>query len=115
MYTLASLMTYATSSLVANLVEQSVGLAPRQAASLCDQYSYYAANGYKFNNNNWGKGSATSGGQCITVDSTSNYGVKWSTMWAWQGRQDNVTRLTSSSPRGSYLIGKIKSMPTNLQ
>ena len=31
--------------------------------TLCGQYEQTSANGYQFNNNNWGKGSASSGSQ----------------------------------------------------
>ncbi|KAJ4370134.1 hypothetical protein N0V86_008870 [Didymella sp. IMI 355093] len=110
-YTLASLVALAVSSPVA------VDLAPRQAASLCGQYSYYAANGYEFNNNNWGKGAASSGSQCTTVKSTSGSGVSWSTTWNWQGGQDNVksyANVGKQFARG-LKMNNIKSMPTSIQ
>lgn len=116
-YTLASLLALAATSPVTNPTTQSSGLAPRQAASLCGQYSYYAANGYEFNNNNWGKGSASSGSQCTTVESTSSAGVKWSTTWNWQGGQDNVKSYANVGKQFAkgLIVGNIKSMPTSIQ
>lgn len=114
---LASFLALAAASPVAVSPDQSPNLAARQAAQLCGQYQYYAANGYEFNNNNWGKGSASSGSQCTTVDSTSSSGVRWSTTWNWQGGQDNVksyANVGKQFARGLNMA-KIKSMPTNIQ
>ncbi|CAI6290008.1 unnamed protein product [Periconia digitata] len=88
----------------------------RQAATLCDQYAYYAANGYEFNNNNWGKGSASSGSQCTTVQSTSQSGVSWSTSWTWQGGQDNVKSYANAGKQFSkgLKISNIRSMTTSI-
>lgn len=116
-YALASFVALAVSSPVASPIGESGDLAPRQAASLCGQYSYFAANGYEFNNNNWGKGSASSGSQCTTVQSTSGSGVSWSTTWNWQGGQDNVksyANVGKQFARG-LKMNSIKSMPTNIQ
>lgn len=116
-YALATLLAFAAASPIADAIVQSAALAPRQAASLCSQYSYYAANGYEFNNNNWGKGSATSGSQCTTVESTSGSGVRWSTTWKWQGGQDNVKSYANVGKQFAkgLIVGKVKSMPTNIQ
>ncbi|KAL6711254.1 hypothetical protein ACN47E_005785 [Coniothyrium glycines] len=67
----------------------------RQAASLCDQYGYYAANGYD----------------------TSGSGVRWSTTWDWQGGQDNVKSYANAGKQFAkgIRISGIKSMPTNIQ
>ncbi|KAF3048462.1 hypothetical protein E8E11_007376 [Didymella keratinophila] len=96
-FTLASFAALAVSSPVA--ADPIVDLAPRQAATLCDHYGYYAANGYEFNNNNnnWGKGSASSASQCTTVRSTSSSGVSWSTTWNLVGGQDNVKSYANAS------------------
>lgn len=111
--TLAGLLAIATSSPVAAPVTP----VRRQAASLCDQYGYYAANGYEFNNNNWGKGAASSGSQCTTVQSTSGSGVSWSTSWTWQGGQDNVKSYANAGKQFAkgLKISNIKSLPTSIQ
>lgn len=116
-YTLASVLALVASSPVASPIGRSADLVPRQAASLCGQYSYYAANGYEFNNNNWGKGSASSGSQCTTVESTSDSAIKWSTTWNWHGGQDNVKSYANVGKlfaRG-LKMNNIKSMPTSIQ
>ncbi|KAK7184089.1 endoglucanase a precursor [Paraphaeosphaeria sporulosa] len=111
--TLAGLLTVAAASPVAAPVTP----VRRQAATLCDQYGYYAANGYEFNNNNWGKGAASSGSQCTTVQSTSSSGVSWSTNWNWQGGQNNVKSYANAGKQFAkgLVIANIKSMPTNIQ
>jgi xyloglucan-specific endo-beta-1,4-glucanase len=110
------LLALATASPVATPIEQSVTPVRRQAASLCSQYAYYAANGYEFNNNNWGKGAASSGSQCTTVQSTSGSGVSWSTSWTWAGGQNNVKSFANVGKQFArgLNMGKIKSMPTSI-
>lgn len=115
--TLAAVVALAVGSPITSPSEGPADLAPRQAASLCGQFSYYAANGYEFNNNNWGEGAASSGSQCTTVQSTSDSGVSWSTAWNWQGGQNNVKSYAyvgKQFPRG-LKINDIKSMPTSIQ
>ena len=102
---------------VTSPIDKSAALAPRQATSLCNQYSYYAANGYESNNNNWGEGSTSSGSQCTTVKSISNSGVKSSMTWNWQGGQDNVKSYANVSKQCFRVLiaGKIKSLRTSIQ
>jgi xyloglucan-specific endo-beta-1,4-glucanase len=114
---LVGIVSLAAANPIGSPVSQSVTPVRRQAASLCSQYAYYAANGYEFNNNNWGKGSASSGSQCTTVQSTSGSGVSWSTSWTWQGGQDNVksyANVGKQFARG-IKVKNVKSMPTNIQ
>lgn len=58
-------------TLFASLV--TLGMAQKQ---LCDQYGYYASDGYYFNNNRWGQGSGQ-GDQCLLVFNTQGGGVSW--------------------------------------
>jgi len=114
---LAGIFTFATATPVGTPLSHPSTPVRRQAASLCSQYAYYAANGYEFNNNNWGKGAASSGNQCTTVQSTSGSGVSWSTSWTWQGGQDNVksyANVGKQFARG-IKVAAVKSMPTNIQ
>ena len=67
-----------------------VSTALAQTVTLCDQYAYYQTNGYEFNNNLWGKGSASSGSQCTYVDGYTGNGVKWRSDWQWAGGDNNV-------------------------
>jgi xyloglucan-specific endo-beta-1,4-glucanase len=115
-YALTGLLAIVAASPVATPSEKSVTPVRRQAASLCSQYAYYAANGYEFNNNNWGKGAASSGSQCTTVQSTSGSGVSWSTNWQWQGGQDNVksyANVGKQFARG-IKVNNIKSLQTSI-
>jgi xyloglucan-specific endo-beta-1,4-glucanase len=114
---LTGLLAFAVASPVATPVENSVTPVRRQAASLCSQYAYYAANGYEFNNNNWGKGSASSGSQCTTVKSTSGSGVSWSTQWNWQGGNDNVKSYANVGKQFAkgLKVSNIKSLQTSIQ
>lgn len=101
----------------ANPVTAPVTPVRRQAATLCDQYGYYAANGYEFNNNNWGKADATSGNQCTTVKGTSDSGVSWSTNWNWQGGDGYVKSYANVGKQFAtgLVIANIKSMPTSIE
>ncbi|KAI3332669.1 endoglucanase [Ustulina deusta] len=86
------------------------------AQDLCDQYSYYSANGYYFNNNAWGQ-SAGSGSQCTHVDLLLNPGVQWHTTWNWSGGQNNVKSFPYSGRQLSTkkLVSSIGSMPTKAE
>lgn len=104
------------SSLVAAAPTGSYPLHRREVATLCDQFGYWSGNGYEVNNNNWGKGSATSGSQCTYVDSTSSSGVSWHTTWTWEGSPGSVKSYAYSGrqfDRG-HTIASIKSMSTSV-
>lgn len=113
----ASLLAVATATPVGTPVEKAVTPVRRQAASLCSQYAYYAANGYEFNNNLWGKDQASSGSQCTYVDSTSSNGVSWHTTWTWQGGQNNVKSYVNAGKQFArgIKVSNIKSIPANIQ
>lgn len=110
-------VAFSAASSVTSPIDKSAALAPHQAMFLCSQYSYYAANGYESNNNNWGESSAGSGSQCTTVESTSNSGVKLSTTWNWQGGQDNFKSYANAGKQclKVLIVGNIKSLPTSIQ
>jgi xyloglucan-specific endo-beta-1,4-glucanase len=83
-----------------------------QTVTLCDQYAYYQTNGYEFNNNLWGKGSASSGSQCTYVDGYTGNGVKWRSDWQWAGGDNNVKSYVYS---GRQITKKLVSQLSNLQ
>jgi xyloglucan-specific endo-beta-1,4-glucanase len=83
-----------------------------QTVTLCDQYAYYQTNGYEFNNNLWGRGSASSGSQCTYVDGYTGNGVKWRSDWQWAGGDNNVKSYVYS---GRQITKKLVSQLTNLQ
>jgi xyloglucan-specific endo-beta-1,4-glucanase len=91
----------------------AIALPASLAQNLCDQYGYYAANGYYFNNNMWGKDSG-SGSQCTYVTGTSG-GASFRTQWQWSGGDNNVKSYpyagrTLSSKK---LVSQIGSIPTS--
>jgi xyloglucan-specific endo-beta-1,4-glucanase len=82
---------------------------------LCDQYGYYASNGYYFNNNRWGQGSGQ-GDQCLLVFNTAGGGVSWQADWTWSGGQDNVKSYPYSGREFTpKLINSIGSLPSAAQ
>ena len=67
-------------------------LTPAALASiqnLCDQYSYYSANGWYINNNEWNAAAGT-GSQCTYLDSINTGGISWHTDWTWSGGDTSV-------------------------
>lgn len=86
------------------------------STQLCDQYGYYAANGYYFNNNAWGQSSGT-GSQCLTVFNTAGGGVSWQADWTWSGGQNNVKSYPYSGRTFSskQLVSNIGSLSTSAQ
>lgn len=91
-----------------------VALAQQQ--TLCKQYEYFSANGYEFNNNLWGQGSASSGSQCTYVDGLSGSGVKWHTQWTWAGGDNNVKSYVYSGRQFTKkLVSQIYNMQTTAQ
>lgn len=85
-------------------------------ASLCTQYAYYQDNGYEFNNNIWGSGSATSGSQCTYYNGRSGNGVAFNSDWTWRGNDNAVksyvyaNRMFTRRP-----VSNIGSLPTTVR
>ncbi|KAH8693329.1 mixed-linked glucanase [Phaeosphaeriaceae sp. PMI808] len=91
-------------------------LAAAQVKTLCEQYGYYSSSGYELNNNNWGKGSASSGSQCTYVDSVSGSGAKWRTTWTWNGGENNVKSYAYSGRQiTKKLVSKYSDLSTTAQ
>lgn len=90
-----------------------LALAPLTLAqqTLCEQYGAYTSNGYELNNNNWGKGSATSGSGCTYVEDASTSGVKWHSTWTWAGGENNVKAYPYS---GKQITKKLVSQYNDL-
>jgi xyloglucan-specific endo-beta-1,4-glucanase len=93
-----------------------VALSPLALAqSLCDQYAYYAADGYEFNNNEWGEADGTGSG-CLNIDSLSTSGTAFHIDWSWSGDDSQVKAypwvgVEIDSPP---LLSSISSMPTSV-
>ncbi|KAI1817999.1 endoglucanase [Poronia punctata] len=86
------------------------------AQDLCDQYGYFAQDGYYVNNNAWGQGSGQ-GSQCTHVDKMLNPGVQWHTEWSWSGGDNNVKSYPYSGRTldQKKLVSQINSMPTKVE
>jgi xyloglucan-specific endo-beta-1,4-glucanase len=100
----------------ASPLSTSTSLLPRQQATLCEQYGYWSGNGYEINNNNWGRGSASSGSQCTYVDGSSGSGVRWHTTWQWQGGENNVKSYANSGKQFArgLKISSLSNMQTSV-
>ena len=82
---------------------------------LCDQYSYWASNGYYFNNNEWNE-AAGSGSNCIDVTECYTTGNIFNVQWSWSGGDDSVKAYPSTglTIATGQLIDSIGSMPTEV-
>ena len=94
----------------------STELVARQQKTMCGQYDYWSGNGYEANNNLWGKGSASSGQQCMYIDGSSGNSVAWHTTWNWDGGKDNVKSYvyTGKQVAKGKKISSISSMQTSV-
>jgi xyloglucan-specific endo-beta-1,4-glucanase len=81
--------------------------------SLCNQFAYYAQDGWYFNNNEWGA-SAGTGTQCTYIDSINSGGVSWHTDWDWTGGSGSVKSYPYSGRdlTTKKLVSAISSIPT---
>jgi len=103
----------ASGGVASALAAQSSPLAKR-ATNLCDQYGNLTADGYNFNNNVWGKTYATSGSECLYVNSTSTSGVSWTADWTWAGGATQVKSYPYSGVviTAPKLVSAITSLPS---
>ena len=91
------------------------GLPQVLAQSLCDQYSYYASDGYEFENNEWGESYGTGSG-CTYIDSVSTSGTSFHVDWSWSGDDSQVKAYPWAGVEldNKPLISSISSMPTSV-
>jgi len=84
-----------------------------RATEMCGDWDNVVVQDYTLYNNLWGKGSATSGSQCTTLDSSSGSTIKWHSAWSWAGGQYNVKSYPNVVVKTQQVpISKIKSIPT---
>ncbi|CAG7563453.1 unnamed protein product [Fusarium equiseti] len=85
----------------------------KRATTWCDAFGSVATQGYTFYHNNWGKGDATSGSQCTTLNSVNNKNFAWSTTWSWAGGPTKVKSYSNVALENiNKKISDIKSVPT---
>jgi xyloglucan-specific endo-beta-1,4-glucanase len=84
----------------------------KRAASSCGQWDSATAGSYVIYNNLWGESSATSGSQCLSLDSTSP--VAWTSTWSWSGGQYSVKSYANAVYNGysPLKLSAIGSIPT---
>jgi xyloglucan-specific endo-beta-1,4-glucanase len=101
-----------TGTLAAALAAHATPLLSR-ATEMCGDWDNVAVQDYTLYNNLWGKGSATSGSQCTTLDGSSGSTIKWHSAWSWAGGQYNVKSYPNVVVKSQNVaISKIKSIPT---
>jgi xyloglucan-specific endo-beta-1,4-glucanase len=62
-------------------------------ADMCGDWDNVVTGDYTLYNNLWGKGAATSGSQCTTLDSKSGSVIKWHSSWSWTGGKNSIKSL----------------------
>jgi xyloglucan-specific endo-beta-1,4-glucanase len=68
---------------------------------------------YTLYNNLWGKGAATSGSQCTTLDKVSGSVLSWHSAWSWTGGQYNVKSYPNTVVETKDVpLSKVKSIET---
>ena len=101
-----------TTTLAAALTASATPLLPR-ATEMCGDWDNVAVQDYTLYNNLWGKGSATSGSQCTTLDGSSGSTIKWHSAWSWAGGQYNVKSYPNVVVKSQNVaLSKIKSIPS---
>lgn len=82
-------------------------------ADMCGDWDNVVVNDYTLYNNLWGKGAATSGSQCTTLDGTSGSTIKWHSAWSWAGGQYSIKSFPNVVVKtDAKQVSKIKSMPS---
>lgn len=84
------------------------------AKSLCGQFQHHSSDGYYFNNNMWGAGTAD-GKQCLVVDKTARDGVSYHVDWTWSGGNKNNVKAYPYAGRElgtKKKVSSIDSIPT---
>ncbi|KAH6670981.1 endoglucanase-1 [Plectosphaerella plurivora] len=88
----------------------------KRAVTTCEQWGSVTTGSYIVYNNLWGRDSATSGSQCMTVDSISNGLLAWSTTWSWAGGQYNVKSYPNAVLQApAARVSSVSSIPSRWQ
>lgn len=82
-------------------------------ADMCGDWDNVVVNDYTLYNNLWGKGAATSGSQCTTLDGVSGSTIKWHSAWSWAGGQYSVKSYPNVVVKTQQVpISKVASIPS---
>ena len=107
-----------SSTLVASTMALLATASPTPAAltrraDMCGDWDNVVVNDYTLYNNLWGKGAATSGSQCTTLDGTSGSTIKWHSAWSWAGGKNSIKSFPNVVVKTNAVpISKIKSIPS---
>ncbi|KIM20713.1 carbohydrate-binding module family 1 protein [Serendipita vermifera MAFF 305830] len=85
----AAILVTTPLSALANGVEEN-SLEKRAVWTTCDSWGSSTQGSFTVYQNLWGASAATSGSQCISLDSVSGSTFAWSTTWTWAGGPYNV-------------------------
>lgn len=69
----------------------------KRATSTCDQWGTITTGSYIVYNDLWGEAEATSGSQCVGVNSVSGSTIAWYTTWTWEGGSSDVKSFADVS------------------
>lgn len=82
-------------------------------ADMCGDWDSVVSGDYTLYNNLWGKGSATSGSQCTTLDGKSGDTIKWHSTWSWAGGKTSIKSFPNVVAKTQAVqVSKVKSMPS---
>lgn len=102
-----------TLGLAALATATPTSLHPR-AEPMCGDWDNVVTGDYTLYNNLWGKGSATSGSQCTTLDKASGSTIAWHSTWSWAGGQYNVKSYPNVVVKTQQvLVSKVKSIASS--
>lgn len=85
-----------------------------RSVTYCGQYDSVVTGSYTVYTDLWGEDNASSGSQCLTIDSLSGSTIEWSTSWTWEGGSDDVKSYSNVALTLSkgVKISSISSIPT---
>lgn len=69
----------------------------KRATSTCDQWGTITTGSFIVYNDLWGEAEATSGSQCVGVNSASGSTISWYTTWTWAGGSSSVKSFADVS------------------
>ena len=105
----SSLVTLASLAIATLTVASPV---EKRATTICGQWDSLVEGQYTIYQDLWGEASATSGGQCSTVNSLSGTTLAWTTNWTWAGANSQVKSYAQVQWDPATALSQIKTMPT---
>ncbi|TVY81633.1 putative xyloglucan-specific endo-beta-1,4-glucanase A [Lachnellula suecica] len=87
----------------------------KRAVTQCGQWDSTVTGTYTVYSDLWNEAQATSGSQCVTINSLSGTTVAWSTAWTWAGASNQVKSFANAVVTQSTIkqISAISSIPSS--